>query len=104
LAAGAAAAERRNWINLDTNAVLNGGSYTISSNIFSANAQSLFAQFQSPSDKPLRSFGCSCKALDGHMPWQWLQQNSVTVVVILVMAAVFVPISVVHILAAYVFR
>jgi len=38
------------------------------------------------------------------MPWQWLQQNSVTVVVILVMAAVFVPISVVHILAAYVFR
>jgi len=35
---------------------------------------------------------------------QWLQQNSVTVVVIMVMAAVFVPISVVHILAEYVFR
>jgi len=84
--------------------MLNGDCSTILSNIFSMNVQSPFAQFQSARDKPLISFAGSATALDGRMLSQWLQQNSVTVVVILVMAAVFVPISVVHILAEYVFR
>ena len=54
--------------------------------------------------RAITSFAGSAMALDGRMLSQWLQQNSVTVVVIMVMAAVFVPISVVHILAVYVFR
>jgi hypothetical protein len=34
----------------------------------------------------------------------WFEQNSVTVVMILIMATVFVPIAVIHVLAAYVLR
>jgi hypothetical protein len=35
---------------------------------------------------------------------RWIQQNSVTVVVILIIAAVFVPLAAIHFLAVYVFR
>jgi hypothetical protein len=46
----------------------------------------------------------SIEAGNTHMLSRWLQQNSVTVVMILIMGTVFVPIFVIHILAAYVLR
>ncbi len=35
---------------------------------------------------------------------RWFEQNSITVVMILIMGTVFVPIAVIHVLAAYVLR
>jgi hypothetical protein len=35
---------------------------------------------------------------------KWFEQNSVTVVMILIMATVFVPIAAIHVLAAYVLK
>ena len=41
---------------------------------------------------------------DGRMLANWFQQNSITIVMILIMGTVFVPIAVIHLMAAYVLR